>query len=110
ELFEQRLVLRLGQVEDNRLLAAVKPDEVGALAVRERVVSAREITLRPLDLDHARARVREAARAGRRRDRLFERDDEKAFKREGHQYDRGKPRTCSARYERTRLVEIGATE
>ena len=29
--------------------------------------------------------------------------------RDGHQYERGKPSTCSATYERIRLVEIGAT-
>ena len=86
----------LGEVEDDRLLAAIEPDEIGALAARELVVAAREVALRPLDLDHARAGIREPARAGRRRDRLFERHDEEAFERQ-HQYDLGKSSTCSAR-------------
>ena len=44
------------------------------------------------------------------RDSLFERDYKEAFKRESHdQYDLGKPSTCSARYDRIRLVETGAT-
>ena len=79
-LLQQRLVVRLGEIEDDRLLAAVEPDEIGALAARQRVVAAREIAFRPLDLDHARAGIREPARAGRRRDRLFERDDEEALR------------------------------
>ena len=47
--------------------------------MRERVVAAREIAFGPLDLDHARAGIGEPAGAGRRRDRLFQRDDEQAF-------------------------------
>ena len=99
----------LRQVEDHGFLAAIEPDEIGALAARQPVIAAREVALGPLDLDHARARIGEPARAGRRRDRLLERDDEKAFEGE-HQYDLGRPSTCSARYDRIRLVEIGATE
>jgi hypothetical protein len=100
----------LGQVEDNRSLAAVEPDEIGALALRQRVIAACEIALRPFDLDDARTGVREAASAQRGRHRLIHRNNEQAFEGECHQYDRGKPSTCSARYERIRLVEIGATE
>jgi hypothetical protein len=76
--FEQRLVFRLGQIHHHGFLAAVEPDEIGALALRQRVIAAREIALRPLDLDDARPRVGEAARAHRRGDGLFERDDEEA--------------------------------
>ncbi len=110
QLFQERLVLCLGQVEDDRFLAAVEPDEISALALRQRVIAAREIALGPFDLDDARAGIREAARAQWGRHRLIHRNNEQAFEGEGHQYDRGKPSTCSARYERTRLVEIGATE
>ncbi len=94
---EQRLVVGLGQIEHDQFLAAIEPDEIAALAVHEVVVAAREIALRPLDLDDARAGIGEPARAHRRRDRLFERDDEKAG--EGKrftQYDLGSPSTCSA--------------
>ena len=118
--FEQRLVAGLGEIEHHRFLAAVEPDEIAALAVREVVVGAGEIAFRPLDLDHARPGIREPACAHRRGDSLFERDDEKSGQGEGHgflysrrrrpfQYDRGRPSTCSARYDKTRLVEIGAT-
>ena len=94
---EQRLVVGLGEIEDDRLLAAVEPDEIARLAVGDIVIAAREVALRPLDLDHARAGVGEPAGAHRRGDGLFERDHEEAFERERHQYDRGRPSTCSAR-------------
>ncbi len=50
------------QVEDGRLLAAVEPDERGALAVDISVVTAGEVALGPLHLDDGRAGVGEAAR------------------------------------------------
>ena len=52
--------------------------------MHELIVIAAEIAFRPLDLDHARARVREPAGAHRRRDGLFERDDEEAGQWESH--------------------------
>ena len=112
--FEQRLVLGFAEIEHHQFLAAVEPDEIAALAVREAVIVAAEIALGPLDLDDACARVGEPAGAHRRRDRLFKRYDQKTGERQRHlntpsQYDRGKPSTCSAMYESTRLVEIGAT-
>src|SRR5204863_5569491 len=64
----------------------------------------------PLHLDHARAEVGELPRAEGRRNRVFERDDGDAVERSSHvQNDRGRPSTCSATYDRIRLVEIGAT-
>ncbi len=33
--FEQRLVLGLAEIEHHRLLAAIEPDEIGALAVHD---------------------------------------------------------------------------
>ena len=51
---------------------------------RQLVVAAGEVALGPLDLDHARAGIGEAAGAHRRRHRLLERDDEKAGQRKGH--------------------------
>jgi hypothetical protein len=75
---EHRLVLAAREVEGERLLAAVEPDEIRALASRQFVVAAGEIALRPLDLDHARAGIREAAAAHRRRHRLLQRHDQEA--------------------------------
>ena len=94
---QQRLVLGLGEIEHDRFLAAVEPDEIAAFAVHQRVVAAGEVAFRPLDLDDAGAGIGQAARAHRRRDRLFERDDEKAGEGKGAaQYDLGRPSTCSA--------------
>ena len=101
---EHRLVLVAREVEHQRLLAAVEPDEIGALAVtlggiraftpvlfrktfarsRQLVVAAREVALGPLDLDHARAGVGEAAGAHRRRHRLLERNHQQAGEGKGH--------------------------
>jgi len=52
--------------------------------VDEMIIAARKVTLRPLDLDDARAGVGEPACAHRRRDRLFERNYEEAGKGKGH--------------------------
>ena len=94
---KQRLVLGLAEIEHDRFLAAVEPDEITALAVDEIVVAARKIALRPLDFDDARAGIGEPTRAHRRGDRLFQRDDEKPGQRKRTtQYDLGKPSTCSA--------------
>ena len=82
--FEQRLVVRLGEIEHHRLLAAIEPDEMRALAVHDVIVMAREIALRALDLDDASAGVRQPAGALRRGDCLFDRDDEEAFERQRH--------------------------
>ena len=96
------LVVVAGEVEHQRFLAAVEPDEIRALAgtnsirrvvfflrakltrSRQLVVAAGEVALGPLDLDHARAGIGEAAGAHRRRHRLLERDDEKAGQGKGH--------------------------
>src|SRR5438309_9991045 len=45
---EDRLVGRLGEIEDDRFLAAVEPDKVRALAARDLVVVAGQVALRPL--------------------------------------------------------------
>src|SRR5512132_966130 len=82
---EHRLVVGAREVEGERFLAAVEPDEIRALASttraftpvfatvsaftpvfarnRQFVVAAGEIALRPLDLDRARAGIGEAAAA-----------------------------------------------
>ena len=56
--FEQRLVIGPGEIEHHRLFAAIEPDEIGALAMHQSVIAAGEVALRPLHLDHARARIR----------------------------------------------------
>jgi hypothetical protein len=70
---EQRLVACAREIEAERFLAAVEPDEIRAFAVRQRIVIAREIAFRPLHLDDARARVGQPAARHRRRHRLLER-------------------------------------
>ena len=75
---EQRLVVGAREIEHHRFLAAVEPDEIGALSRRELIVIAREISFRPLDLDHARTGIGEPAGAHRRRHRLLERHDHEA--------------------------------
>ena len=98
------LVVIARKIEHQRFLAAVEPDEIGALAVtlggiraftpvllrnklprsRQLVVAAGEVALGPLDLDHARAGIGEAAGAHRRRHRLLERNNEKTGQGKGH--------------------------
>ena len=56
----------------------------------------------------ARAEIREVSRCQRSRDGVLKRDDQQAIQRQ-HQNDLGRPSTCSATYEKIRLVEIGAT-
>ena len=75
---EQRAVPARLDVEDDRLLAAVEPGEVGALAAGRGVVVPGEVAAVALDLDHAGAGVGEPAGGERRRDRLLERDDQDA--------------------------------
>jgi hypothetical protein len=120
---EHSLVAVAREIEHQRLLAAIEPDEIGALAgntvsaftrvfvsntsaftrvflfnvraftpvfflksaftpvrvrFRQLVVAAREVALGPLDLDHARAGIGEAAGAHGRRHRLLDRDHQQA--------------------------------
>src|SRR5262249_8492252 len=79
-----RLVPRLGEIKHHGFLAAVEPDEIGALAVDDIIIAARKIAFRPLDLDDACTCVGEPARTHRRRHRLLERNDEEAGEGEGH--------------------------
>ncbi len=94
---KERLVLGQREIEHHRFFAAIEPDEIAALAMHQIVVAAGEVAFGPFDLDDAGAGIGQAARAHRRRDRLFERDDEQAGEGEdAAQYDLGKPSTCSA--------------
>ena len=70
---EQRAIVGLLDVEHDRLLAAIEPREVGALAAGRAVVVASEVAAVALDLDHARTGVGESAGGERRRHRLLER-------------------------------------
>ncbi len=76
---EQRQVVGALDVERERFLAAVDPDEVGRLAVHRAVVAAGEVALVALDLDDARAGVGEAAAAVGGGDGLLERDHQHAL-------------------------------
>ena len=78
EALHARAIALLAQVEGDRLLAAVDPDEVGGLAVHRVVVVAGEIAIAPLDLDDARAGIGQAAAAVGRGHRVLERDDQYA--------------------------------
>jgi hypothetical protein len=70
------LALRFLQVQCQRLLATVEPDEVTRLAVHRAVISAGEVAAtRALDLDHPRTKIRELAGGVRRRHRLLEAHD-----------------------------------
>ena len=73
---QQRGVSRILEVEGDGLLAPVEPDEIGRLAVHHRIVVAREIAARPLDLDDPRPGVGQLRRAQRRRHGLVDGDDE----------------------------------
>ena len=78
---QQGVVGGVLDVEDDRFLAAVEPDEPGALAIHHMIVKPREIALRPLDLDDARARVGEPAGGEGRGDGLLDRDHQEACER-----------------------------
>jgi hypothetical protein len=68
------LRFRVLEVERDRFLAPVEPDEVGGEAMDRRVVGTGKIAAaRALDLDHARAEVAEVARAERTGHCLLER-------------------------------------
>ena len=73
--FEQAgTTLRTGQIEHDRALAVVQPDEVGTLAGNRRVVVTGKVALRTLDLDHFRSGVGEAPTAQGSSDRLLHGD------------------------------------
>jgi len=75
----QHQVLRLLQIDAAGFLAAVEPDEIGALALHVAVVAPREVALRPLQLDHPRPGVGQARGAVGRGHRLFQGDHQQAF-------------------------------
>jgi hypothetical protein len=73
------------QVDGDRLLAPVEPDEVRAGAVDHVVVAAREIaSVDPLHLDHPGAEVRQVPGRQRGGHGLFDRHDGDAVQREAH--------------------------
>jgi hypothetical protein len=75
----QQCLVTVGlEIERDRLLAAVEPDEIGALAMDGGIVGAGEIALGPLDLDDTGPGIGQPAGTERRRDRLFDADDEDA--------------------------------
>jgi hypothetical protein len=51
------------EIEGERLLATIEPDEVGTLSLNECVVTAGEVALRPLDIDDARTCIRQTSRS-----------------------------------------------
>ena len=94
---EDRLRIRVLDVERQAFLRPVRPHEVRREAAHALVVAAREVAgAGPLDLDHARAHVGQLPRGERRGDRVFERDDGDAFQRAHRR----------ARYRRTAVASI----
>ena len=54
---KDRLVRLVFQVKTYRFLAPVQPDEIGAVAIHQRIIPPGEIPLGALDLDHPRAGI-----------------------------------------------------
>ena len=70
---EQREIVAAPQIETDRFLAAVQPDEISTLTTDNPIVAARKVSLGRLDLHHPRAEVSEPAGAERCGDGLLER-------------------------------------
>ena len=112
QLLQRRAAFLGREIDDHGILAAVEPDEIAALALGRGIIAAGKIALRPLHLDDMRAGIRQPRAAERRGDRLFDGDDDQSFKRQ-HGFVLSRSGACRAharrRYDRMRLVEIGAT-
>src|SRR5262249_4583883 len=107
---QDRPRLRMLQIERQRLLRSIQPDEVARQPLHPPVVRPGEAgAAGTLVLDRACAEVGELPRSERSGDRLFDRDDGDVVEGTRHQYDLGRPSTCSLMYARMRLVETGAT-
>src|SRR5438309_11539633 len=82
---DQRLQARAsvygGEIDNDRVLAAIEPDEVAALALCRRVIAARKVAFRTFHLDHMRAGIRQPRAAERRCNRLLDCDDDYSLKR-----------------------------
>ena len=80
---EHLRALRPLEIERQRFLRSIQPDEVAREALDAGVVAAREVAaVGPLDLDHARAEVGKLPRRERRSDGLLDRDDGDALQRQ----------------------------
>ena len=87
---QHRLRGGLLEIERQRFLRAIEPDEVARQSADGLVVAAREVpAVGPLDLDHARAEVGELARRERRGDRLLDRHDGDALQWRSQQFTVG---------------------
>ncbi len=83
EAREHLRALRPLEIERERLLRSIQPDEVAREALDAGVVSAREIAaVGPLDLDDTRAEVGKLPRRKRRSDGLLDRDHGDPFQRQ----------------------------
>src|SRR6478672_8518137 len=90
---------RVLEIERQRLLRPIQPDEIAGESLDPGVVAAGEIAaVRPFDLDHPRPEIGELPGGERSGHRLLHRYDGDVFQRQHCclQYDRGSPRTCSA--------------
>jgi len=82
QLFKAGAAFGGGEVDHQRMLAAIEPDEITALSFRRRIVGPCEIAFRPFHLDHVRAGIRQARRAEWCCNRLFDGDDFDSLKRQ----------------------------
>ena len=83
-------------IERERLLRPVEPDEVRRLALHRRVIRTCEVThTGALDLDDAGAQISQLSGRKGRGHRLLEREDGDPLERKhSDQNDRGMPNTC----------------
>jgi|GEM_PF-6614406 len=67
------------EIQTNRFLAPVQPDEIGTSALGMGIIAARKIPFRPFDLDDPSPSIRKLAGGIRSRHGMFDRHDQKAF-------------------------------
>ena len=107
------------QVQRQAFLGAVDPHKMRGLSTRTLVISAGKIAIsRAFHLDDTGAQIGQLAGAKSCGNRVFQRHHGDVVQGSctglggvvvGHQNDLGRPSTCSATYEKIRLVEMGAT-
>ena len=87
QLHQRGQCRRLLEVQRQALLGTVGPDKVRGLSLDARVVGARKVPATgTLDLDHARAKVGQLARAEGRGDGVFQGDDGDTVEGSGHKF------------------------
>ena len=89
--------VRMLQIQRQGFLGTIEPHKVAGQSSHGRVIAAREVSdLGAFDLYHARAQIGQLPGGEGRGDCLLQGDDRDSRERQ-HQYDLGRPRTCSAK-------------